>query len=113
MRRSEAFLLLRPRLARIVAAIALGALSLTSALALAGVSAWLITRAAQMPPVLDLSVAVVAVRTFAISRGVVEVPDHIGAMFGWLALDQEQRVVASPPANRLASDPAAGGEFAR
>lgn len=62
--------LLRPRLARIVAAIALGVLSLGSALALAGVSAWLITRAWQMPPVLDLSVAAVAVRAFAISRAV-------------------------------------------
>jgi ATP-binding cassette subfamily C protein CydC len=62
--------LLRPRLARILVAIALGVLSLGSALALAGASAWLITRAWQMPPVLDLSVAVVAVRTFAISRGV-------------------------------------------
>lgn len=62
--------LLRPRLPRILAAIALGVLSMGSALALAGVSAWLITRAWQMPPVLDLSVAVVAVRTFAISRGV-------------------------------------------
>lgn len=62
--------LLRPRLPRVLAAIALGVMSLGSALALAGVSAWLITRAWQMPPVLDLSVAVVAVRTFAISRGV-------------------------------------------
>ena len=62
--------LLRPRLPRILAAIALGVLSLGSALALAGVSAWLITRAWQMPPVLDLSIAVVAVRMFAISRGV-------------------------------------------
>lgn len=62
--------LLRPRLPRIAAAIALGVLSLGSALALAGVSAWLITRAWQMPPVLDLSVAAVAVRAFAISRGV-------------------------------------------
>ena len=62
--------LLRPRLPRILAAIALGVLSLGSALALAGISAWLITRAWQMPPVLDLSVAVVLVRTFAISRGV-------------------------------------------
>ena len=61
--------LLRPRLPRLLAAVALGVLSLGSALALAGVSAWLITRAWQMPPVLDLSVAVVAVRTFAISRG--------------------------------------------
>ena len=62
--------LLRPRLPRLLAAIGLGVLSLGSALALAGVSAWLITRAWQMPPVLDLSVAIVAVRTFAISRGV-------------------------------------------
>lgn len=62
--------LLGPRLPRILAAVALGVLSLGSALALAGVSAWLITRAWQMPPVLDLSVAVVAVRAFAISRGV-------------------------------------------
>ncbi|OBK27199.1 thiol reductant ABC exporter subunit CydC [Mycobacterium asiaticum] len=74
MRRSDPLLtaadLLRPRIPRLVAAIALGALSLGSALALAAVSAWLITRASQMPPVLELSVAVVAVRTFAISRGV-------------------------------------------
>src|SRR5258707_6054362 len=76
MRRSDpaaiasAAKLLRPRLPRILTAIGLGVLSLGSALALAGVSAWLITRAWQMPPVLDLSIAVVAVRTFAISRGV-------------------------------------------
>lgn len=62
--------LLRPRIPRLVLAITLGVLSLGSALALAGVSAWLITRAWQMPPVLDLSIAVVAVRTLAISRGV-------------------------------------------
>jgi ATP-binding cassette subfamily C protein CydC len=62
--------LLRPRLPRLALAVTLGVLSSCSALALAGVSAWLITRAWQMPPVLDLSVAVVAVRTFAISRGV-------------------------------------------
>ena len=62
--------LLRPRLPRLLLAIALGVLALGSALALAGVSAWLITRAWQMPPVLDLTVAVVAVRALAISRGV-------------------------------------------
>ena len=67
---SEIRALLRPRLPRLVLAIILGSLALGSALALAGVSAWLITRAWQMPPVLDLSVAVVAVRTFGISRGV-------------------------------------------
>jgi ATP-binding cassette, subfamily C, bacterial CydC len=62
--------LLRPRLARLALAIALGTLSLGSALALAGVAAWLITRAWQMPPVLDLTIAVVAVRAFGIARGV-------------------------------------------
>src|SRR5690242_8674322 len=62
--------LLRPRLPRLLLAVALGVLSLGSALALTGVSAWLITRAWQMPPVLDLSVAVVAVRALGISRGV-------------------------------------------
>ena len=62
--------LLRPRLPRLLLAIALGVLSLGSALALAGIAAWLITRAWQMPPVLDLTVAVVAVRALGISRGV-------------------------------------------
>ncbi|VTR77245.1 Lipid A export ATP-binding/permease protein MsbA [Cellulomonas hominis] len=47
----------------------LGVLALGSAVALAAVSAWLITRAAQMPPVLELSVATVAVRAFGIGRG--------------------------------------------
>ncbi len=65
-----ALALLRPRGGRLALAIALGVLALGSALALAGVSAWLITRAWQMPPVLDLTVAVVAVRALGISRGV-------------------------------------------
>jgi ATP-binding cassette, subfamily C, bacterial CydC len=64
------FELLRPRLPRLLLAILFGVLSLGSALALAGVAAWLITRAWQMPPVLDLTVAVVAVRALGISRGV-------------------------------------------
>ncbi|PEG33064.1 ABC transporter ATP-binding protein [Mycolicibacterium agri] len=62
--------LLRPRIGRLALATLLGVLSLGSALALAGVAAWLITRAWQMPPVLDLTVAVVAVRALGISRGV-------------------------------------------
>jgi ATP-binding cassette, subfamily C, bacterial CydC len=62
--------LLRPRLPRLLLAIVLGVLSLSSALALAAISAWLITRAWQRPPVLDLAVAVVAVRALGISRGV-------------------------------------------
>lgn len=64
------FELLRPRLPRLLLAILFGVLSLGSALALAGVAAWLITRAWQMPPVLHLTVAAVAVRALGISRGV-------------------------------------------
>jgi ATP-binding cassette subfamily C protein CydC len=71
--------LLHPQLPRLVLAVALGVLSLSSALALAGLSAWLITRAWQMPPVLDLSIAVVAVRAFAISRGVLHYCERLAS----------------------------------
>ncbi|MFC7447815.1 thiol reductant ABC exporter subunit CydC [Rhodococcus daqingensis] len=58
---------LRP--GRVLSALAAGVATLGSALALAAISAWLITRAWQMPPVLDLTVAVVSVRALGISRG--------------------------------------------
>lgn len=54
---------------RLVAAVAWGVLALGSGLGLAALAAWLIARAWQMPPVLDLTVAVVAVRALGISRG--------------------------------------------
>ena len=74
---------------RLLLAIALGALSSGSGLALAGLSAWLITRAWQMPPVLDLTVAVVAVRALGISRG---------------ALGYCERLVSHDTALRAAAD---------
>lgn len=55
---------------RAAKAIGLGSLALASSVGLAAVAAWLIARASQMPPVLQLSVATVAVRAFGISRGV-------------------------------------------
>ncbi|OCI31166.1 thiol reductant ABC exporter subunit CydC [Oerskovia enterophila] len=55
---------------RAARAIGLGSLALASSVGLAAVAAWLIARASQMPPVLQLSVATVAVRAFGISRGV-------------------------------------------
>jgi ATP-binding cassette, subfamily C, bacterial CydC len=100
----ETFTLLRPRLPRILAAIALGVLSLGSALALAGFSAWLITRAWQMPPVLDLSVAVVAVRTFAISRGVLHYCERLATHDAALRAAGTARVQIY---RRLAHGPAA------
>ncbi|OZC57798.1 ABC transporter ATP-binding protein [Rhodococcus sp. RS1C4] len=68
LRRALALFELRP--ARVATSVAAGVATLGSALTLAAVSAWLITRAWQMPPVLDLTVAVVAVRALGISRGV-------------------------------------------
>lgn len=62
--------LLDVRWRRVVWAVVLGTLSLGSAVGLAAAAAWLIARASQMPPVLTLSVAVVGVRAFGISRGV-------------------------------------------
>lgn len=53
-----------------VKAVAAGVMALGSSIALAAVSAWLIARASQMPPVMHLTVATVAVRTFGVSRGV-------------------------------------------
>ncbi|MQY24688.1 ATP-binding cassette domain-containing protein [Nocardia aurantia] len=47
-----------------------GVLALGSGLGLAGLAAWLIARAWEMPHVLELSVAVVIVRALGISRGV-------------------------------------------
>ncbi|QRY64520.1 thiol reductant ABC exporter subunit CydC [Gordonia sp. PDNC005] len=52
----------------LAASVGLGAGGALSALGLAALSAWLITRAWQMPPVLYLSVAVTAVRALGISR---------------------------------------------
>lgn len=48
----------------------LGVATLGSAIGLAATSAWLIARASQMPPVLYLTVAAVAVRMFGIMRAV-------------------------------------------
>ena len=56
--------------ARLLGAAVLGGLASGCAVGLMATSAWLIARAAQQPPVLYLMVAVVAVRTFGIGRGV-------------------------------------------
>lgn len=53
----------------LAAAVALGALAAGAAVGLAAVSAWLIARASQHPPVLHLMVAIVSVRALGASRG--------------------------------------------
>lgn len=71
--------LLQVRLSRVVLAIFAGVGAIGSAIALAAVSAWLIARASQMPPVLHLTVAVVAVRTFGITRGVLRYSERLAS----------------------------------
>lgn len=67
LRRAWVLLALSPW--RVAVAVGWGVLALGSGLGLAALAAWLIARAWEMPPVLDLSVAVVAVRALGISRG--------------------------------------------
>ena len=55
---------------RLAGAIGAGFLALGSGIGLTAVAAWLIARASEHPPVLELMVAVVAVRAFGISKGV-------------------------------------------
>ncbi len=59
-----------PERARLAAAALLGFLCIGSGVGLMATSAWLIARASQRPPILSLEVAIVAVRFFGISRGV-------------------------------------------
>ena len=55
---------------RLVLAAFLGVIAAASTVALMGTSGWLISYAAEMPPVLSLGIAAVMVRSFALSRSV-------------------------------------------
>lgn len=59
-----------PPLRHMLGSIAFGALAQAAAVALLATSAWLITRAAEQPPILYLTLAIVGVRAFALSRAV-------------------------------------------
>ncbi len=62
---------------RLALAVCAGVGATGAAVALAGVSAWLIARAAERPPVLYLMVAIVAVRAFGLSRGVLRYVERL------------------------------------
>lgn len=77
----------RPVAARLLLALLAGVAAAGSAVALTATSAWLISRAAEQPPVLFLMVAIVAVRAFGISRGVFRYLERLAshdAAFRWL-----------------------------
>ena len=56
---------------------ALGVLATVAGIALTALAAYLIARAAEMPPILTLSVLVVGVRTFALSKGVLRYVERL------------------------------------
>ncbi len=64
---------------RLLLAACLGTLAAGSAVGLMAASAWLISRAAQQPPVLYLMVAIVSVRAFAILRGTARYAERVVA----------------------------------
>ena len=57
-----------PRTSRFNASLLIAVVQGLSAVALMGCSAWLISRAAEQPPIMYLSIAIVGVRTFALAR---------------------------------------------
>ncbi|MGC4964359.1 thiol reductant ABC exporter subunit CydC [Gordonia sp. DT101] len=102
LRRAFAFLGLRGR--PLAKSILLGVGGSLSALGLAALSAWLITRAWQMPPVLYLSVAITSVRALGISRGVFRYLERLAThdlALGAMATARERvyrRLAAGDPA---------------
>ena len=69
--------LARPVSGRLLLACVLGAMAIGSSVGLLAVSAWLISRASQQPPILTLEVAIVAVRAFGLGRAVFRYGERI------------------------------------
>jgi thiol reductant ABC exporter CydC subunit len=69
----------RPVSGRLVVAILAGMGAAIAAIGLAVTAAWLISRAAEQPPILYLMTAVTAVRAFGISRGVLRYAERLAA----------------------------------
>jgi thiol reductant ABC exporter CydC subunit len=67
----------RPVLGRMLLAVAAGVAAAGAAIGLTATSAWLISRAAERPPVLYLMVAVTGVRFFGVSRGVLRYAERL------------------------------------
>jgi ATP-binding cassette, subfamily C, bacterial CydCD len=97
--------------ARLTAAAALGALAVASAVGLMATSGWLISRAAQHPPVLYLMVAVTATRAFGIGRAAFRYAERLVSHDAVLRLLAEVRVRVYRRLERLA--PAGLGRTAR
>ena len=96
-------------------AVLAGSLSSGAGIALTAVSGWLIVRAAEMPPVLTLLVAIVGVRFFGLGRAVLRWTERMTAHDAALRLAAATRVRiwAALAAQGLAADRTPGSALAR
>ncbi|PBC83749.1 MULTISPECIES: thiol reductant ABC exporter subunit CydD [unclassified Streptomyces] len=92
----------RSHRARFALALLLGSLALGSAVGLMATSGWLISRAAQQPPVLYLMVAVTATRAFGIGRAVFRYAERLVAHDAVFRMLAEARVAVFRRLERLA-----------
>ncbi|MGY1760416.1 thiol reductant ABC exporter subunit CydC [Geodermatophilus sp. SYSU D00779] len=99
----------------LVRAVAAGTASAGAGVALTAVSGWLVVRAAEMPPVLTLLVAIVGVRAFGLGRAglrwVERMTAHDAALR--LAADLRVRVWRALAAQGVAADRTPGSALAR
>ena len=92
----------RPVSGRFVLAILAGVGAGGAAVGLAATSAWLISRAAEQPPVFELLLAVTAVRAFGILRGVFRYAERVAAHDAAFRVLAELRASAYARLGRLA-----------
>jgi ATP-binding cassette subfamily C protein CydCD len=96
-------------------AVVAGSLASGAGIGLTAVSGWLIVRAAEMPPVLTLLVAIVGVRFFGLGRAVLRWAERMTAHDAALRLAAELRVAvwSALAAQGLAADRSPGSALAR
>lgn len=99
----------------LVRALAAGTASAGAGVALTAVSGWLIVRAAEMPPILTLMVAIVGVRAFGLGRAALRWVERLAAHDAALrtAADLRVRVWRALAAQGVAADRTPGSALAR
>jgi thiol reductant ABC exporter CydC subunit len=92
----------RPVRGRFALAALAGALALGSGVGLMATSAWLISRAAQHPPILFLTVAIVGVRAFGLARGAARYAERLVSHDGAFGVLRELRITVWERLERIA-----------